>query len=259
MSFHPSYWDPRKTDRRTNCAYLFPQRTNHVSFHPSYWNLSKIPDRHTTVHFIPHIGIYARQTDKLQFISSLTLESTQDRQTTFHFTPHFFALIDRQTDKLGFISPFIFGSNAEGRTNYVSFHPSYLDKSKTDGHTFLIPHIGVHVRQTDGQTMDHFTTHVEIQVRQTYKLHLISPVILESKQDKRTNYVTFYPSYLDKSKTDGQTFLIPHIGVHVRRQTDGQTMDHFTPHVAIQVRQTYKLHLISPGLILESKQDRRTN
>ena len=47
----PSYWTPRKTDKRTNYA----------SFHVP---IGIYEDRH----FTPQIGIYAKQTNKLRFI-----------------------------------------------------------------------------------------------------------------------------------------------------------------------------------------------
>ena len=70
--FDPSYWNPSKTDIRTNYVSFHHSnwnlrktniRTNYVSFHPSYWNLRQT-DRQTTFHLTPHIGIKVRQTEE---------------------------------------------------------------------------------------------------------------------------------------------------------------------------------------------------
>ena len=102
--------------------------------------------------------------------------------------------------------------------------------------------------------------------------------MLVLRPDRRTNYVSFNPSYWNQSKTDGQTTFdfIPHIGIYkqkdrqttfhftphieITRQTDGQTTFYSTPHssIGIQVRQTDKLRFIS-FLILESTTNRKTN
>ena len=58
--------------------------------------------------------------------------------------------------------------------------------------------------------------------------------VLGSKADRRTNYVSFRPTYWDPGKTD-KRFVTPHIGIQVRK-TDGQTLFHFTPTNWIDVR-----------------------
>ena len=85
ISFHPSYWDLRKTDRLTNNALFYPPiwiyatQTEKTTFHfTPYWNLSKT-DGLTTFHSTLHIGTQEKQTDKRRFNSSLILEYTQDR------------------------------------------------------------------------------------------------------------------------------------------------------------------------------------
>ena len=246
------------------------------------------------LHFIPHIGINVRQTDKL-----------------FHFTPRF-DVLDRPTDKLRLISSLILESTYDTRTNYVTFHPLYWNPRMTDGRTFhFTTHIGINVRQTDKlrfispstsdyvlfhshvvvldrqtdklrfislylsskwdrqtnhfisplilesqqdrQTKQHFILHIGIFVRQTDRLHFISSFILESKHDRRKNYVSFHPLFWDQSKTDTRTgYVWFHPSFWRFKKTDGQITFHFTLLVGIQVKQTDKLRFCIP-LILESK------
>ena len=67
----------------------------------------------------------------------------------------------------------------------------------------LTPNMGVHVRQTDGQT-SYFTPYVCIKVRQT---------------DRQANNVSFNPKYGGPRKTDRETtfHLTPSVGVQVKR------------------------------------------
>ena len=133
-------------------------------------------DEQTTVtsHFSSHIGIQVRLTDKLRFISSSNWNI-------------------RITDR---------------RTNYVSFHPSYSTRSKIDGHTtvYFTSYWNIRktnrrfssllilsFRQTDRQTRFYFTPNIGIFAKQTDKLRYISSLILEPTQDRRTDYISFYP------------------------------------------------------------------
>ena len=160
------------------------------------------------------------------------------------------------------------------RTNYVSFHPSNWNSSKTHGQTTIqfIPSYW-NLRKTDGHTTFHFTPFVDLD-RQTIKARFISSLILGSKQDRRTNYVSFYPWYWDRRQTDGQTLynFTPEYGVkwtrqviyfvcHAARQilqnTEGQRKFNFTSCCRFD-KQSDKLIFIST-LILGSKTDRRTN
>ena len=151
------------------------------------------------------------------------------------------------------------------RKNYVSFHPSNWNSSKTDGQTTIqfIPSYW-NLRKTDGQTTFHFTPFVDLD-RQTIKARFISSLILGSKQDKRTNYVSFYHSYWDRRQTDGNfvyiteqkdkgSLILPLMlsfktnrrtnlfsfqsSYWDPRQTDGQTTLYFIPHIGILVRRT---------------------
>ena len=105
--------------------------------------------------------------------------------------------------------------------------------------------------------MDHSTPHVEIQERLTHKFLFFSPLILESKHDTRTNYVTFYPSYWNLSKADGQT--TSHSSLILESTLDRQTTCHFNLHNSIHVRQMEKLCFISSSNWNIRKTDRRTN
>ena len=82
-----------------------------------------------------------------------------------------------------------------------------------------------------------FFLHIGIHVRRTDTLHVISPLILGSTQDRRAHYASCNPQ----------------IGIYARR-TNGQTTFPFASHIGIQVKQTDKLHNIS-SLILESTFD----
>ena len=215
ISFHHSYswyWD------------LSYRRTNYDPFHPQIEIYTRQTDGQTTFHFIPHIGIHVWQTDR-HFISSLI-----------------FMILGSviQTDKLRSISPSNWNLHkTDRRTNYVPFHSSYWNPSKTDELIFIsslitsfkanrrtttlhfIPLIGIQVRRTDGQTD---------------KLWFISPLILEATEDKQTDKLRFiHPSYLNLSKADEQTTFC--FTFMLWFKIDGQTTFQFI-HVEIQVRQT---------------------
>ena len=258
LSFHTSYWDLRMTDGQTfyfiphigihvwqtfhfipHIGIYFTQtdrkhfmsslilestydRRTDISFHPLYWNPC-MTDGQTTLHFIPHIGIYFTHTDR-HFISSLILESMYDRwadnisfhpsywnpritdgQTTFHFIPHI-GIHAWQTDRQHFISSLILESIHDRRT-YISFHPLYWNPRMTDGQTtfHFIPHIGIHAWQTDRQ-------------------HFISSLIFESTYDRRTDNISFHPSYWNPSKTDRRTNYVSfHPSYWNLRKTNIQT------------------------------------
>ena len=250
----PSYWNQSMTDRWTLLTphiviYVIERKTNELHFvSPSCWDQSKT-DGH--IFFIPHIESTSDiRTNYVWFHSSyLNLRKT-DGETTFH------SLLIK-----------LFESKADRGTNYVSFHPSYWDPSKTDGQTQL-----------------HFTPQNGIHVRQTDKLSFISPLILESKTDRRAHYVLFYPLFWDPIKTstrincfisllilgsksdghtdkqhfisshtfgskkDGQTSFEFHPSCLRLRKTDGQTTFHFTPLIGIPVWQTDR-HFISPLIL----------
>ena len=186
ISFHSSYWKPRMTDGQTTFHFI-PHIGNHVwltdrhfisflilettydwrtdiSFHSSYWK-PRMTDGQTTFHFIPHIGNHVWQTDR-HFISFLLLETTYDWRTdiSFHFSywkprmtetdRHFISILiletklvsDIVTAGLG-IEPLTFCSAGQELNHYPTASPS--------------SHIGIQVRQTDGQTTFHFTPHIE--------------------------------------------------------------------------------------------------
>ena len=170
VSFHPSYWNIRQIEEL-------------LSFHPLYWN-PRMTDGQT-FHSIPHIGIYAIQTDKLRFISSLILEFTYDRRTDISF--HISYWNQRMTD----------GQTTSHFTTHIVF-------CHTDGQTTIhfIPHIGIQVRQTDRQTTFHFIPHIVIQVRQTDELSFISPLGFQGEQTQNLHYIW---CLILESKYDGQT------------------------------------------------------
>ena len=136
---------------------------------------------------------------------SLFWYSTQDSQPTFHFTQNI-GIYQRQTD----------GQTTFHFIPHIGMYARQIDKLRNQ--------IGIYTRQTDRQTdretTFHFIPHIGIQVRQTDKLRVISYLILESTQDRRTNslsilgskadrrtnFVSCKPSYWNQSKRDGQTF-----------------------------------------------------
>ena len=121
-----------------------------------------------TFYVIPHIGIHVwlRRTDR-HFISFLILETTYDWDILWR--------TETETDR-DFISFLIFETTYDRRT-YFLCHSSYCNPPMTDGHTFhFIPHIGIHVWQTDRQ-------------------HFISFLILETTYDRRTDNISFHSSY----------------------------------------------------------------
>ena len=238
LLFHLSYGDETKTDRQT-------------SFHSSYWNPRKT-DGQTVFRLTPRFDVLDRPTDKLRLISSLLFESTNDRRTnyvtfhlsywnprmtdglTFHFTTHI-GINVRQTDKLRFISLYL-SSKWERQTNHF-ISPPILESQK------------------DRQTKQHFILHIGIFVRQTDILHFISSFILESKHDRRTNYVSFHPLFWDPSKTNTRTgYVWFHPSFWRFRKTDGQITFHFNLLIGIQVRQTDKLSFISPNIGVQDRQ-----
>ena len=204
MLFHPSYWNPHQTDRlhvispsifwstwerqTDKLCFISPTNWNirRQTFHPSYWTPSMI-DGQTTVHFTPHIWIYARhyarQTDKLCFINFYS------SYWNLRKTEGYFCFI--QSDKLSFISPLILVLKQNRRTNYVTCYNikikfiflSYLDpnergKMKQSLSVCLtsIPIRGVHAELFTGRVFRlpfHFTPLIGIQVRQTDKLRFI--------------------------------------------------------------------------------------
>ena len=146
-----------------------------------------------------------KQIDKLRFISPLNSESTQDRQTDqLCFISTLIGIQVRLTDKLHVISSHYIWIYIR-QTDYTSFHPSYLDQRKKDRRTNYAsfhPPIGMYEDR-------HFTPHdsranygsflessqewdIVVLDRQTDKLRFISPLILVSKENRRTNYVTCY-------------------------------------------------------------------
>ena len=236
ISFHSSYWNPRMTDGQT--FHFIP----HIGIHVwqtdrhfiSFLILESTYDRRTDISFLIFESMYDRRTDN---ISYLILESTYDRltdisfhssywnpcltdgQTTFHFIPYI-GIHVWQTDRQHFISFLIFESTYDRRTD-ISFHSSYWNPCMTDGQTtFHFTYLNP--RMTDGQTTFHFIPHIGIHVWQTDRQHFISYLILESTYDRRTDNISCHTSYLNPCMTDGQTFyLIPFIGIHVW-QTDRQ-------------------------------------
>ena len=177
-----------QTDRQHFISYLilesmYDRRTDNISFHTLYWNPC-MTDGQTTFHFISHIWIHVWHTDR-HFISYLILESTYDRrtdisfhtsywnpcmtdgQTTFHFIPYIWIHV-RQTERTFHFIPYI-GIHVwqtdrhfilslilvcrYDRRIAISFYPLYWNPRMTDGQTtfHFIPHIGIHVWQTDRQ------------------------------------------------------------------------------------------------------------
>ena len=136
------------------------QRTNSFSFHPSYWNPSMTHEQ-TTLHFILHIGILARQMDKLRHIHpSFWNPRKTDGQTTCHFNLHN-SIHVRQMEKLCFILSSNWNiRNTDRRTNCVSFYPSFWNTSKIYGQikNHFTPYIGIYARQTTF----HFTPHIVV-------------------------------------------------------------------------------------------------
>ena len=176
-----------------------------------------------------------------------------------HSTPHVEIQV-RLTHKLIFFPSHNLESKHDTRTNYVTFHPSYWNLSKADGQTTSHSPSFWNPRKTDGQTTCHFNLHNSIHVRQMEKLCLISSSNWNIRMtDRRTNRVSFYPSFWNTSKIYGQikNHFTPYIGIYAR-QTDGKTTFHFTPHIVVLDRQTDKLGFLSQ-LTWVSKTDRRTN
>ena len=137
------------------------------------------------------------------------------------------------------------------RTNYVSFHPSNWNSSKTDGQTTIHLILSYWIlRNTDGHIMRYVILQLKSsQDRQTDKLRFISILKLESKFDRRTNYVFFHPSYCNLSKTDRRTNYVSFDSSYCSfRQTDKLRSFHPSN---VDPRQT--------TLLLESLQDKRTN
>ena len=158
ISFHSSYWKPRmtETDRQHFISFLILETTHDrrtdISFHFSYWKPRTTDGQ--TFHFIPHIGNHVRQTDR-HYISFLISETTYDRRRHFisHIGNHVW-----QTDRQHFISililetklvsdivtaglgikPLTFCSAGQELNHYPTASPS--------------AHIGIQVRQTEGQT-----------------------------------------------------------------------------------------------------------
>ena len=111
--------------------------------------------------------------------------------------------------------------------------------------------------------------------RQTDKLRFISSSNWNIHiTDRRTNFVSFHPSYWTRSKIDGQTtvYFTSYWNIHktnrriIRfssllilsfRQTDRQTRFYFTLNIGIFATQTDKLRYIS-SLILEAKEKYRS-
>ena len=159
------------------------RETNYISFPPLYWYPSKT-DGQTTFHFTPNIGIQARQTGRLRYISPSILVSKRDRRAncvSFHPIYSDSRKTDRRTNNTSF-QPWI-RIYAYKSVNKVSLHPSYWILHKTDIHTntfHLSPRIGINTRKTDGQTTFHFTPQDGIHVRQPDRLHFIWPLMLGS-------------------------------------------------------------------------------
>ena len=156
-------------------------------------------------------------------------------------------LISFRTIYVSFLSSYRNPRKTDRRTNYFSFHPSYCNQS---GMVYFTSYWNI--RRTNRRTnyVSFHSLYCPLD-RQIDKLDFISPLILESKQERRINYVTFHLSYWNPHKKDGQTtyYVTPHIGILVR-QTDGQTTLYLTCQFeSTQDRQTDKF---SP-LILESK------
>ena len=127
VTFHPSYWNPRKTDGQTTLhpSYKNPSMTDGLGFMLPLIVLASMQDKQT-VSFHPHWN-----------------PSKTDGQTLFI---HHTRARTRQTDKLIFISPLMFAF----QTNVI-FHSIYWHPSTTVRLTrfHLYPHIGIQVRQTD--------------------------------------------------------------------------------------------------------------
>ena len=160
ISFHSSYWQPRMTDGQA--FHFIPHIGNHVwqtdgqTFHSSYWK----PRMSETDNISFHSSYWQprmTEMDRQHFISFLILETTYDRDgQTFHFIPnignhvwqtdrHFISFLiletklvsDIVTAGLG-IEPLTFCSAGQELYQYPTASPS--------------AHIGIQVRQTDGQT-----------------------------------------------------------------------------------------------------------
>ena len=190
--------------------------------------------RKSTFHFTNQIGIYARQTGgqaTLHFIQQMWIQDKlpsywnlcKINEQTFHFTTSI-GIQDRKTDNLRFISPSNLNlRTTDRRTNYVSFHPSNWNSSKTDGQTTIHLILSYWIlRNTDGHIMRYVILQLKSsQDRQTDKLRFISILKLESKFDRRTNYVFFHPSYCNLSKTDRRTNYVSFDSSYCSfRQTD---------------------------------------
>ena len=104
-----------------------------ISFHSSYWN----PRKTNNVSFKAHISIYARQTDKLHFTSLILIQTRliiffipdigiDARQTNCFISFHSLCWHFWQTKYVSF------HTSKDRRTTYVSIHPSYLNPRKTD-------------------------------------------------------------------------------------------------------------------------------
>ena len=147
-----------------------------------------------------------------------------DGQTTFHFNPH-----------IGI------------QVKQTNCHPSYWNPCETrDGQTTL------HFKQ-------HIMRHVTLQLkstqdRQTDKLRFMSLLILESKLDRRTNYVFFHPSYWNLSKTDE---LFYSSSLILESTPDKQSTFHFSPHVVLDRQANYVS--LNCHIIIQDRQTKYVN
>ena len=134
----PSYWDQSKTDGwyflTPHIGILLRQADGRSTFHFTHAeNQVRQTDRQLTFHFTHNIGFQARQTDKLNDIPSLIMESKQDRGTKLR------------------------------STYFVSFHPTLFDQIKTDGQTNVSFHPSYWNRnEIDGQTTVYFTSYLNL-------------------------------------------------------------------------------------------------
>ena len=170
---------------------------------PSYWNLCKINEQ--TFHFTTHFGIQDRQLT-FHFIPQIGIYATQaDGLTTKHFIPHI-GIYGRQTDKLRFISSLI-------------LNISYWDANMTDRR--INPHFP-HI-------VGFFTNRRRIIGRQTtfhFKPHKMT-------KDRRTDYISFHPSYWDPRNTDRRTYyasFYPPIWIYA---TQTENYVSFHPYIGI--------------------------
>ena len=81
---------------------------------------------------------------------------------------------------------------------------------------------------------------------------------IKFKLDGQTKFIS---TLILGSKTDGQLFFTPHIGIHAR-ETDRQTTLYFTPYIGIQVKRIHRqttYFSFHPSYLNSCKTNRWTN